>query len=1186
MLWLGVYSQNLSNRHTKLLTLKGDIAQLDTLSLVPGSIFITTKNGTLLDTSFYKINYADGLIIFNRKNLSKSNIALDSLRSTYKTFPFLFSSEVKHKDINRIRPDLLGNINPFSYNAESPDNDIFKMDGLDKSGSISRGISFGNNQDMVVNSNLNLQLSGHLGNDVDILLSATDSNIPIQPEGNTQQLQEFDKVFIQISNPTSKLIAGDFQLQRPNSYFMNFHKKAQGISFSTVIKTSTNKPDPKDQGLYKTSLSAAVSRGKFARNPILGVEGNQGPYRLKGAENEPFIIILSGTERVYINGKLLDRGQENDYVIDYNTAEITFTAKQLITKDKRIVVEFQYSDKNYARSLLHFGNDLEQNKLKLHLHVYSEQDSKNQPLQQALTPQQKQIMSAVGDTLSLAVSPSFDSVTYSNNEVLYQKTDTIIGTHTYTIFKYNADSANYRVTFSSVGQGKGNYIQIPSSANGKVFEWVMPDTITNKPSGSYEAVILLITPKQKQMLTAGIDYAFSANTKLSVEAAMSKNDINTFSSANSNDDIGYGLKMNFDNTKPFYSDKQMDTSKLVVLRSNVNYEYVQKTFSPIQRYRNVEFERDWNRLAPTVSNDQNGYFLNDQHIAGAGFSVSKKGTGEIGYKINTFFEGSNYSANKHFINTILKQNGYTINYAGSLLSSESTNYTKFYRHKTDLSQKIKGIVVGVKDEFERNKFTLPKKDSLLSQSYQFWEWQGYIQNSDTTKNKYGIYYKQRIDYGAKNTLGLTSLNRSTYGETYGGFLDLNQNPNSQFKLTVNYRTLKIIDSTILLIPQKTENTLISRVEYNFTLWRGLVNSNSFYEVGSGLEVKKQFSYIEVQPGQGPYTWNDYNNNKIKELNEFEIAVLSGTGTYIKVYTPTLDYIKVFTNQFSEILMLKPAALWANKNGVRKFISRFANQSAYRVDRKSTDSYLPRAYNPFFTETQSTNVTLNSSFRNTLFINQLSPVFGMDITYQDIKNIALLTNGIDTRQNNYKEAHLRWNMSQQFFWNIAYKDGTKKFNSQYFEIRNYSIKYYEAEPKFNFQPNTTFRATISFKYTDRKNVFVYSNVIDSIFIGGEKSTLQDYGLELKYNVLQKGSLNVKANFIQITYKDSNNTDINQNTSLAFEMLDALLRGKNYIWGLTYQRNLSNNMQLSLTYDGRQSGHGKMVHTGGAQVRAYF
>ncbi|MBK7971372.1 MAG: hypothetical protein IPK08_21905 [Bacteroidetes bacterium] len=66
---------------------------------------------------------------------------------------------------------------------------------------------------------------------MEILAAITDNNIPVQPEGNTQQIQDFDKVFIQLSKNQSKLIAGDFELKRPDSYFMNFYKKGQGAVF-------------------------------------------------------------------------------------------------------------------------------------------------------------------------------------------------------------------------------------------------------------------------------------------------------------------------------------------------------------------------------------------------------------------------------------------------------------------------------------------------------------------------------------------------------------------------------------------------------------------------------------------------------------------------------------------------------------------------------------------------------------------------------------------------------------------------------------------------------------------------------------------------------------------------------------------------------------------------------------------
>ena len=83
-----------------------------------------------------------------------------------------------------------------------------------------------------------------------------------------------------------------------------------------------------------------------------------------------------------------------------------------------------------------------------------------------------------------------------------------------------------------------------------------------------------------------------------------------------------------------------------------------------------------------------------------------------------------------------------------------------------------------------------------------------------------------------------------------------------------------------------------------------------------------------------------------------------------------------------------------------------------------------------------------------------------------------------------------------------------------------------------------------------------------------------------NKLDKGSLSAKADFITITYNDS------ENTPIAYEMLNALQVGYNYTWEASYQRNLTNNIQISVNYNGRKSGNSNVVHIGGMQVRAFF
>ncbi len=1139
-------TSTLSNLRTKLISTKTVQVTFDSLSIFPNTVSIkgVTQDQYIVD-------------VVNAKLTWLIKPVADSVEISYRVFPYKLNAVSQHLNYDSIKNNfLLEKAYKYKPGSRQP-NPIFDFGNLNYNGSFGRGISFGNAQDAVLTSSMNMQLNGFIGDSLELTAAVTDNNIPIQPDGNTQDLRDFDRIFLQVRKRSWQVSFGDIDIRQSKNYFLNFYKRLQGASFSTDNKIG--------RGINNSMLvSGSVAKGKFNRNYLAPVEGNQGPYRLQGANNELYFTILAGTERIWMDGELLQRGEDQDYIINYNTAELTFTPKRMITKDKRIQVEFEYADRNFLNSNLYVNDEINfKNKLILSVGAFSNQDAKNSSINQTLDDKQKQFLADAGDGIDSAYYPGEVRDTFATGKIIYKKIDTVYNNIHDSVFVYDTTNTNvlYNVSFTYLGPGKGNYVQLLNGANGRVFKWVAPDANGNM-LGDWKPVILLVSPKKLQVATIAAEYAINAKTKLKAEFAASRYDINLFSSKGKANDNGTAAKLQLNK-----DDAAIKIfNKPLLLQANTGIEYVQKSFKPLERLRNVEFNRDWG--LPFIITAA------DERLINAGVGVTDKQGNRLKYDIVNYNRSDNYNGFKHQLLLDAEVQGWRFSNNISLSKINMTGQKGFYLRPTISVSKqlksIKNISIGGSYLGEHNELLNTISDTLTPFSFAFNVWQVFIKSNNSKLNKWSITYFTRSDFYPVSK----KLQQADRSQNIGFTTELLKSEKHQFKFNTTYRKLEIINP--MLTKQKADESLLGRAEYYINEWSGFLTGNILYEVGAGQEQKREFSFLDVPAGQGEYTWNDYNNNGLKELNEFEIALFQDQRKYIRVFTPTNEYIKANYVQFNYSVELNPKAIinTSKAKGLVKFISRISTASSLQINKKAvaTGSF---EFNPFTKGLNDTSLLALTSFlSNTFFFNMINPVWGYYVTHVFNNNKSLLTYGVESHKLNNLSLKLRWNISRSFATTIIARANTNELYTPKFSNRNYQIKQKVLEPSLNYIKGTKFRVTLGYSLDDKRNESGFS----------EHTVSNALNSEVKYNVLSSSSVTAKfsMNNIQFTYANGGAP----NSTVGYILLNGLLPGKNYLWNIDFTKRLSGNIEISFQYDGRKPGEARTVHIGRASVRALF
>jgi hypothetical protein len=1096
-------------------------------------------NGKILNNSDYVFYYSTA---FFKLSDSLHYSIFDTITVTYKAFRLSLKTQYENRSLVYKLDEKSGDSLRLSKNESNPlsPESIFGSN-IEKSGTIVRGFTVGTTKDFALTSGLRLQLSGKLSNDIEIVAALTDENTPIQPEGNTASLDELDKVFIQLKHPNATGTFGDYQLQQKSGEFGVIDRKLQGLLGEFNYEGQ------------KGYIAVATSKGKFTTNQFTGADGVQGPYQLYGVNGENDIIVIAGTENVYVDGIQVKRGERNDYTIDYANAQIRFTTNKLITSASRITVDFQFTDLQYTRSF--FGAGIQskflENKLGINVQYMKEGDDKSSPVDITLSDSDKSILASAGNNrfkatksgIALAVPDSLGVI-----HGTYQRVDTLFNDKGYSYYFYNpgSTSAIYTITFSYIGPGKGDYIR--QSIGNFLFVGVN--------QGDYAPIIFLPLPETKQLADFSINYLFTDGISLNLELAGSLWDQNTFSSLDKNNDGGYARNLLFT-----MAPRKVEIGNINLGQVGFSYKdrYIENTFTSLDRINSIEYNREYNITDTTSTKNEelrefnlNLMPINELNISSV-YSSLKRGEDFLSDRFNN---SVNISNNKT----------YSFNYNLDYVSSADSTYKSHWFRNKGSGYYTFGILKPGFDFLAEDKRDIQSgADTLLSTSLKYFELNPYLGLVDFYGFKLTAKYSLRDDYlPLKGSMMKQSTSTGEIFElAYTGI----QQINSTFNITV---VNKNYEDAFKKEGYLNSQTILVRSQTRLNLWNP-VSGDFFYEVSTQKSAKLQRVFVLVAKGSGNYIYlGDLNNNGIKDENEFQPTLYDGD--YVLVTVPT--------DQLYPVIDLKTSSHWrlnyrdmADKNSLLgKILKPFTSDVQWRVEENTQEQDYSKIYFLHFSDFQNPDKTINGSnyIQHDLFLFENDPEFSARIRYDQTKSLNQFSSELERAYARERSIRLNIKLIKEISNQTDIINETDNLRAPYTSTNKRAITGNSITSDFSYRPVQEIEFDFKLSAGQKEDNLPVNPTIISL-------NSQTMGFTLSF--AGTGRLKIELERDELNLNNSNNY-------IPFQMTESNLIGKNYFWRLNFDYKLSSNLQSTVSYDGRLQAASQVVHTARAEVRAFF
>jgi len=1082
----------------KTFTVDSSRILIDSFSIQDDFFILKNDKNVLIPKQEYEVDFSSALLKFrNYKKYLNQKLSVYYLTypSSLKKPIYSYTRPQKENEDSLLLP-VIGN--KVVYQPRP-------LEGLKTSGNITRGVSTGNNQSLVMQSGMELKIEGKLSDKINLKAVISDDNMPQAYAGISKSFKEFNYVYMELSSKKWKALGGDFLIKQRPSYFLKFDRKLQGLKVET-------------SGKSKTSVTGGIIEGIFNRQQFNGIDGNQGPYLLKGKNGEKYIFIIKDSEKVYINGKLLKK--EEDYKIDYELAEISFVPSLPISSNDRISVEFNYANQYYLR---YFNYNSWQRKMKkgqVEVYTFLEKDSKYHSLLFDLDSVAIDKLRKAGDNPKDLVIESAKLTTYSPNKIVYKKINN--GTDVYYEFTNENLPELYEVRFSYLGKNKGDYNIKSVTAIGKIYEYI------GHGNGEYSPVIKLVPPVSKKYAGIKWNHQLGKNTFIYHDFLISQTDKNLFSTKDDQDNIGMGSKIEITHVLQKDSLHQWDMYG--------KYHFVHQNFEVLEPYIDPEFTYQWqiDDLYGKQHFIQAGshYTSENLFINGGAEYLNLRDTIEA-YKI--FLEGK-----KRFKKVEWRGSNMLVS---QKLPEGSLTKTWFDNEMGILLRQSKWTNHIHVEKREKTTYTIP--DSL-NFGYRYFESKWATNEDPENELQMGL----RI---ARND----SLQQGQYQKARSDFMLFLQKK-------IKYKAGKLFFYGRW--QQINSSHLSKKTLYNFSFhweqdWaKKWIQSRLKIETYNGNILRDEMIFVETPPGQGVYQWNDYNQNGIKEINEFEIAVFSDQARYIKVMLPSKNYLPVNNNLYSVQFVFNPI-----KTAKNRYWNILYNRLLLETNHRT-----PLENKQVFFEWNPHNSLLkNTHIQNDFYINRTKKKYRLHTLYQHVQNEQLLIIGKQALLNERWKIETSHQFDSQLLWEQSYGISQLDQASENYAEKNFKIKSKSLEQAFSILKMKQYQWKVFYQWKNKKS------------LAGEEN-LKTNSLGLNYYVFPTTKYSFFAQ-LKFVY---NKFDGNPYTPTAFYMLEGLQKGKNLLSEINYKTKLKTYLELLFSYQFRISEENTGIHTAGVQLRMSF